>query len=104
MKRKEGFPQTAMGWPVTPEALYWGPKFLYERYHKPIYITEKRHVPAMTWSPGDGRVHDPSRIAFLTEYLSQLKRAAGEIELGGYFQWSCWTILSGRRDIPEGSD
>ena len=87
VKRKEGFPQTAMGWPVTPEALYWGPKFLYERYHKPIYITENG-MACHDLVSRDGRVHDPSRIAFLTEYLSQLKRAAGEIELGGYFQWS----------------
>lgn len=36
----------------------------------------------------DGKVHDPSRIDFLTRYLSQLKRAAGEIDLRGYFQWS----------------
>ena len=38
--RYEGFPKTAIQWPVTLECLQWGPKFLYERYHKPIYITE----------------------------------------------------------------
>ena len=36
----------------------------------------------------DGQVHDPNRIDFLTRYLQQLKRAAGEIDLRGYFQWS----------------
>ena len=36
----------------------------------------------------DGKVHDPSRIDFLTRYLNQLKRAAGEIDLRGYLQWS----------------
>lgn len=87
VKRYEGFPGTAMGWPITPEALYWGPKFLYERYRKPIYITENglscHDVVAL-----DGKVHDHDRIDFLGRYLRELKRAAGEIDLRGYFHWS----------------
>lgn len=85
--RYQGFPKTAIDWPVTPEALYWGPKFLYERYRKPIYITENglscHDVISM-----DGKVHDPNRIDFLARYLRELKKAAGEIDLRGYFQWS----------------
>ena len=68
--RVPGAGKTAVNWPVTPECLYWGPKFLYERYKKPIYIT------------------DPNRIDFLARYLHELKRAAEEIDLRGYFQWS----------------
>lgn len=87
VKRGEGFPKTASSWPVTPEALYWGPKFLYERYRKPLYITENglscHDVVSL-----DGMVHDPNRIDFLARYLGQLKRAAEEIDLRGYFQWS----------------
>ena len=26
------FPRNALGWSIIPQALYWGPKFLYERY------------------------------------------------------------------------
>lgn len=82
-----GFPRTAMGWPITPECLYWGPKFLYERYKKPIYITENglscHDVVSL-----DGGVHDPNRIDFLSRYLHELKRVAEEIDLRGYFQWS----------------
>lgn len=85
--RYPGFPRTANGWPITPECLYWGPKFLYERYKKPFYITENglscHDVVSL-----DGQVHDPNRIDFLARYLQQLKRAAGEIDLRGYFQWS----------------
>jgi len=33
---KNDLPVTEMGWPVTPEALYWGPKFIHERYQLPI--------------------------------------------------------------------
>lgn len=87
VKRYGGFPKTAMDWPVTPECLYWGAKFLYERYKKPIYITENglscHDVVSL-----DGKVHDPNRIDFLARYLGQLKRAAEEVDLRGYFQWS----------------
>ena len=85
--RYEGFPKTAIDWPVTPECLYWGPKFLYERYQKPIYITENG-LSCHDVISLDGKVHDPNRIDFLARYLHELKRAAGEIDLRGYFQWS----------------
>lgn len=87
VKRYDGFPKTAIDWPVTPEALYWGPKFLYERYQKPIYITENGLSCHDTVSL-DGKVHDPNRIDFLARYLHELKRAAGEVDIRGYFQWS----------------
>lgn len=87
VRRPAGFPKTATKWPVTPEALYWGPKFLYERYRKPIYITENGMACHDTVSQ-DGKVHDPNRIDFLARYLKNLKRAAEEIDIRGYFQWS----------------
>lgn len=87
VRRPAGFPKTAPNWPVTPEALYWGPKFLYERYRKPIYITENGMACHDTVSQ-DGKVHDPNRIDFLARYLKNLKRAAEEIDIRGYFQWS----------------
>ena len=31
-----GHPLTMMEWTMTPDSLYWGPKFFYERYKKPI--------------------------------------------------------------------
>ena len=40
IKSPDGPPLTSMQWRVMPEALYWGPKFLYERYKLPIVITE----------------------------------------------------------------
>jgi beta-glucosidase len=83
-----GFPITAIQWPVTPEALYWGPRFLYERYGKPIYITENgmtnRDVISL-----DGKVHDPQRIDFLHRYLRELRRAAADgVDVRGYFLWT----------------
>lgn len=86
--RPAGFPKTAIGWPVTPECLYWGPRFLYERYQKPIYITENG-LSCHDAVSLDGQVHDPNRIDFLRRYLRQLRRAADDgVDIRGYFQWS----------------
>ncbi len=81
-------PHTDFGWPVTPEALYWASRFLYERYKRPIVITENG-LASNDWVSVDGKVHDPTRIDFLTRYLRGLKRSAGEgIDVMAYFQWS----------------
>lgn len=77
----------AIQWPVTPECLQWGPKFLYERYHKPIYITENG-LSCHDVISLDGKVHDPNRIDFLARYLRELRKAAEEADIRGYFQWS----------------
>ncbi|MDR0818255.1 MAG: family 1 glycosylhydrolase [Oscillospiraceae bacterium] len=84
---KPGKAITAAKWPISPEALYWGPKFLYERYKKPIVITENGLSCADVVSL-DGKVHDPNRIDYLNRYLSAYKRAGQDgAELLGYFQW-----------------
>ncbi len=79
---------TAFRWEVTPDSLYWGPKFFHERYKTPLYITENG-LSSMDWPALDGRVHDPGRIDFLARYLGALKRATGDgVDVRGYFQWS----------------
>lgn len=87
-ERYAGFPKTAINWPITPKALYWGPKFLYERYNLPIYITENG-MSAHDVISLDGKVHDPNRIDFLERYLLQLEKAADDgADIAGYFLWS----------------
>jgi len=84
----DGYPHTAFPWPVTPEALYWGPRFLYERYKTPIYITENG-LASMDWVGIDQRVHDRGRIDFTTRYLAELHRATRDgVDVRGYFHWS----------------
>lgn len=83
-----GFPRTAMGWPVTPEALEWGVRFLCERYQLPLYVSENG-LSCTDRVFLDGSVHDPQRIDFLTRYLQALRRGiqAGA-DVRGYFHWS----------------
>lgn len=83
-----GHALTAIRWQVTPEALYWGPRFLHERYGRPVYITENG-LSNQDWVALDGKVHDPQRIDFLHRYLRELQRACADgVDVRGYFQWS----------------
>ena len=86
---ESGCDQTAFRWPVTPEVLRWGPRFLYERYGLPIVITENG-MSNTDWVMRDGCVHDPQRIDFLHRHLVELGRAFEEdgVDIRAYFQWS----------------
>lgn len=82
------FPRNSLGWNIIPKALYWGTKFLYERYKKPIYITENG-MPNLDIVSIDGEIHDPQRIDFIERYSQELMKAKAEgIPIEGYFYWS----------------
>ena len=84
----DGQPITQFRWPVTPEALYWGPKFFHEMYKLPIIVTENG-MSNVDWVSLDGKVHDPQRIDFTHRYLLNLKKAIDEgVDVRGYFHWS----------------
>ena len=83
-----GFPLTATKWKVTPEVLHFGPMQIYQRYGKPVLITENG-LSCNDRVYLDGKVHDADRIDFLTRYLRSLSQASKEgVPLMGYLQWS----------------
>ena len=83
-----GFPRTLFGWPMTPEALYWGPRFYHERYGAAVVITENG-LSNPDWAELDGAVRDPARIDFLARYLRELRRGVADgVPVRGYFHWS----------------
>lgn len=88
---KTGQAHTANLWDFEPEILRWGPRFLYERYKKPVVVTENG-MAATDWVHRDGKVHDPDRIDYLARCLSGLEKAVTEdkIQAEGYF---CWSLL-----------
>jgi beta-glucosidase len=88
VERSPGYAKTAFQWPVAPESLYWGPRFMHERYGLPMYITENG-LSSMDWVSMDGKVHDPQRIDFTRRYLLELRRASADgVDIRGYFHWS----------------
>jgi beta-glucosidase len=88
VSRVPGHPTTAFGWPVEPDSLYWGPRFIHERYRLPVYVTENGYS-GTDWVSLDGKVHDPQRIDFTRRYLMALRRAIEDgADVRGYFHWS----------------
>ncbi len=88
VKRYQGFPRTALGWPFSPKIMRYGLQFLYERYQLPIYISENG-VACNDRIYADGKVHDADRIDFLYQYLSEMERAIDEgCDIRGYLHWS----------------
>ena len=83
-----GHHRPAIHWPITPDALYWGPKFLYERYKTPFLITENG-MSCHDAVSLDGGVHDPNREDYMHRYLLAYRRAAEDgVDARGYFAWS----------------
>lgn len=86
--RYQGSPETHIGWPMAPEVMYWSARFLYERYGKPIMISENG-MAEHDWVCLDGKVHDTYRIDYTHRYLREFMRAADEgIPLMGYLHWT----------------
>ena len=84
----KGYPEGNIEWlQVVPEALYYGPKYLYERYKKPVIISENGFCNNDTISL-DGKVHDPERIDYIRRYLIELEEVSKIIPVKGYYSWS----------------
>jgi len=72
---------------------------MYERYKKPIMITENG-LSNKDWISMDGKVHDEGRIDFLRRYLGRLNDSIDDgINVTGYFQWSLLDNFEWQKDI-----
>jgi len=101
VERHPGYPRTRFSWPVCDNALYWGARFLHERYGLPLAVTENG-MSGLDWVSLDGKVHDPLRIDFLTRYLRGVRRAVDEgIPVKGYFLWSFIDNMEWARGYDE---
>ena len=81
-------PLTDMGWEQSPESH----RLILERSTResglPIYVTENGSAWPDVVS-GDGRVHDPERVAYLHRHLGAVADAIeGGVDVRGYFAWS----------------
>jgi Beta-glucosidase/6-phospho-beta-glucosidase/beta-galactosidase len=96
-----GFPHTACGWSVSPRAMYWGPRYLWERYQVPFMISENG-MSALDAVMLDGKVHDPGRIDYMHRYLLELRRACEDgVDIRGYFSWSLLDNFEWARGYAE---
>jgi beta-glucosidase len=93
LKRIRGYPVTAFGWPVVPEALTELLHLLAGRYGSalpPLYITENG-CSSGDQLAADGSVDDQFRIDFLDGPLRAVRAAiSAGADVRGYF---CWTLM-----------
>lgn len=85
---KRNVEKTLMNWEVYPESIYnILKKFSSYLNMPPIVITE--NGAAFPDACSDGEVHDPRRIKYLHDHISQLLRAKQEgVNVKGYFVWT----------------
>ena len=71
---------TDMGWEIYPPGIRYAVKWCYEKYRRPIMITEN----------GIADAKDEKRRSYLTQYLQELYKAITEdgVPVKGYFHWS----------------
>jgi beta-glucosidase len=70
---------TQMGWEITPEGLYKTLMATWNRYKKPIVISEN----------GLGTQSEQKRIGYMRSHLAQMRRAMADgVEVQGYFPWT----------------
>ena len=82
------FPRTAFDWAITPEILYWGPRFMAKRYGLPMIVSENG-ISCLDYVAADGGVHDSARVDFLTRYLAMLRCALNAgLDIRGYYYWT----------------
>lgn len=83
-----GNPRTAFQWPITPQAHYYGPRFVSERYGLPAFVTENG-LSCRDWVTLDGTVPDAERVDFLERHVGELLRARTDgVPILGYLHWS----------------
>ena len=71
----------------TADSMYWGVKFMYERYKLPIYVTENG-CSLTEWKDLSGKVEDPMRADYIRRYFASLMKAKKEVPVMGYFVWT----------------
>lgn len=92
-EKNEYLEENMWGWSFDPIGLRYTLNELYDRYQKPIYITENGsgYYDELI----DGKVHDPYRIDFYKEHLIQAKEAIKDgVDLRGYYAWGPIDIIS----------
>lgn len=91
--RNVELPANPWGWAIDPTGLRILLNEFYDRYQKPIYITENGvgyydQVEA-------GQIHDDYRVDFYRKHIQQMKEAIQDgVDLRGYYAWGPIDIVS----------
>lgn len=83
------------GWQIDPVGLRYVLNLLYERYEKPLFISENG-LGALDELKPDHTCDDSYRIDYLKAHIEEMKKAVEEdgVELWGYTPWGCIDVVS----------
>lgn len=82
------------GWAMDPTGLQYYLEVMYDRYQRPLMITENG-LGAYDKVEEDGSIHDEYRIEYLREHIIAMKKAVEDgVDLIGYTTWGPIDIVS----------
>lgn len=91
--RNKNAPATPWGWPIDAIGLRILLNLFYDRYQKPIYITE--NGIGCYDQLEDGKIHDDYRIQYYRDHIIQMQEAIKDgVDLRGYYAWGPIDIIS----------
>ncbi|MFT4007699.1 MAG: glycoside hydrolase family 1 protein [Lacrimispora sp.] len=94
MCKNPGLDTTDWDWAIDPIGMEYLLRDLYNRYGKPLMITENG-LGAYDTLTEDGKIHDDYRISYLREHIKAVKRAMDYgVEMIAYCPWSAVDLLS----------
>jgi len=87
--------KTKWGWSIDPLGLRITLNDLYDRYRKPLFITENGLGTSDIVLP-DGTIEDDYRIEYLRDHIKQIRLAIEEdgVDIIGYTPWSAFDLVS----------
>lgn len=92
---------TDWDWAIDPVGMEYMLRDLYNRYNKPLMITENG-FGAFDTLTADKKVHDDYRIHFLRENIRAVKRAIDkDVEVIAYCPWSAVDLLSTSNGVEK---
>lgn len=91
--RNKELPANPWGWSIDPTGLRILLNEFWDRYQKPIYITE--NGVGYYDKLEDGQIHDPYRVEYYRDHIQQMKEAIKDgVDLRGYYAWGPIDIVS----------
>ena len=85
---------TEWGWQIDPVGLRVTLNKVYDRYQKPIFISENG-LGSRDVLEEDKTIHDSYRIQYLKEHFEQIKEAQLDgVDILGYIMWGVIDIVS----------
>ncbi|MFD1465018.1 glycoside hydrolase family 1 protein [Lapidilactobacillus mulanensis] len=86
--------KTEFGWEIDPIGFRITLHELYNRYHKPLLITENG-IGGRDELAADGKIHDDYRIQYLSAHIQEMTQAIHEgVDVIGYCSWSALDVVS----------